>query len=273
MSGKRSAASWWPSRPAPRSESQTWQSSSTRLGRDQPGPLPDPDRPVGRQRPQVRGELHRRHPRPSSPSSNVAGGRTSRATSTANGSGGSVGAGPSPGSPRPSPAARREAGGGRVEPQLDLVEDRHGDVRALVRRRHAVLLGRQVRHRHRGPVRRAEGDSRPQVTSASTHRFPPANSVARAWLAERPYRSTSTATSAGPASGAARKCALRRPGPAGRRPPRSRPGPRPPGPGSRAGSRRSACRRWPSPDRGPRRTARSRAARPRSPSPAPHPAR
>ena len=46
------------------------------------------------------------------------------------------------------------------------------------------------------------------MTSASTHRFPPANSVARAWLADRPYRSTSTATSAGPASGAARKCAL-----------------------------------------------------------------
>ena len=46
------------------------------------------------------------------------------------------------------------------------------------------------------------------MTSASTHRVPPATRVARVWLALRPCRSTSTVTSAGPASGAARKCAL-----------------------------------------------------------------
>ena len=49
-----------------------------------------------------------------------------------------------------------------------------------------------------------DGASAPQVTSASTQRRPPATRVALAWLAVRPWRSTSTVTSAGPGSGAAR---------------------------------------------------------------------
>ncbi len=52
------------------------------------------------------------------------------------------------------------------------------------------------------------GGSRPMVKAASTQARSPWSSDARAWLAPRPTRSTSTITLAGPGSGAQRKWAV-----------------------------------------------------------------
>ncbi len=111
----------------------------------------------------------------------------------------------------PRQLAPGEAEARRVETQVGAVHDRHLERRAFAGGGEADALGPR-RDREQlavgPPGRRRRDGSIPMVKAASTQDWSPWSSDARAWLAPRPTRSTSTITVAGPGSGAHRKWAV-----------------------------------------------------------------